>query len=131
MNACHFCEQTHNKAVRGRGRCDCNCHSTATAVSARGTDPDQSHDTVRSIAADTTLHAMILDVARYVLDVFDDQDLTEAIRARYGIPELQRNVVARARGLAEPSGAIVRLDRRRRPDRKVPTQHFTHWSKQP
>ena len=105
-------------------------HNRYTAqAAARLFDPDPSHRTVRSIAADTTLRTMIADTAA-TLGVFDDRDLTTAIAQRYGVKP-ERNVVARARGLLEPTGLIVRLDVRERPDRRQATTHFTHWRHQP
>ena len=95
-------------------------------VSARLFDPDSSHDTVRSIAADQTLRAMIVDTAA-ILDTFDDGDLRDGIEARYGIAP-DRNIVARARGLLEPD-IIVRVGPRPRPDRRTATIHFQHWSR--
>ena len=96
------------------------------SVSARLFDPDSSHDTVRSIAADQTLRAMIVDTAA-MLGEFDDGDLTAAIESRYGVAP-DRNIVARARGLLEPD-TIVRIGPRPRPDRRTATIHFTHWSR--
>ena len=105
-------------------------HLVEPVATARATDPDASHDTVASIAADVTLKAQILDVAETRLDVFDDRDLTEAIAARYGTAP-DRNVVARSRGLLERDGSIRRCGSYARPDRRVATTHFRHWRTPP
>lgn len=94
---------------------------------ARLFDPESSHQTVRNITTDVTLQAMILDVAG-MMDVFDDGDLTDQIRRRYGVTP-DRNIVARARGRLERSAAVVRVGARQRPDRTVSTIHFQHWSR--
>ena len=90
---------------------------------ARMGDPRSSEDTVRSIAADRTLAELILFHGRR-LGRFDDTDLLEAIEDDTGRRH-QRNVIARARGLLEPSGDIVRIGPISRPDRRVDTIHFT------
>ena len=90
---------------------------------ARRSDPTSSHLTVASIAADRTLAGLIMQVGAR-LGRFDDTDLTAGIETVTGRRH-QRNVIARARGLLEPSGQIVRLGPVHRDDRRVPTIHFT------
>ena len=97
-------------------------------IHARMGDPRSSEDTVRSIAKDRTLAGLILDAADYLMpygfNCFDDTDLLERIEEVTGRRH-QRNVIARARGLLEPSGQIVRIGPISRPDRRVDTIHFT------
>ena len=98
---------------------------------ARLFDPDQSHTVSRSIAADVTLRAQILDVAAQ-FERCDVQDITDAIHRRYGTNP-QRGWISRAVGLmakeAEPPVRFVA--RVGRDDRKVPTNHYQHWSRTP
>ena len=105
----------------------------APVPSARWSDVEQSHDTVRSIAGDRPLADRIIDYARSrtgptvivnnpitptVTDrMFDDQDLTEYLGG-------QRNVIARARGLLEQSGQLVRVGSYQRAGRIRKTLHF-------
>jgi len=92
---------------------------------ARMGDPRSSEATVRSIAADRSLADLIVSAARCECPPeFDDGDLLEAIERMTGRRH-QRNVIARARGLLEPGGNIVRVGPRERDDRKVATVHFT------
>jgi len=96
---------------------------------ARLFDPESSHETTRDLAANVTLRAQILDAAQRMPGAFDDRDLVDKIKAIYGTSP-DRNIVAKARLLCEPSGAIVRCDQLiSRPDRRRPTTHFKHWSK--
>lgn len=77
---------------------------------ARLTDPESSERTVHSIAQDTNITDAILNYARHP-DVhwFTDTMLTEEVSRVLRYP-VQRNVVARARGLIERAGDLVRLD---------------------
>ena len=96
---------------------------------ARLFDPDSSHIVSRSIAADTTLRAQIVDVAAQ-FDHCDVQDITDAIHRRYGTNP-QRGWISRAVGLIakETEPPILFVARIERDDRKVPTNHYRHWSR--
>ena len=89
---------------------------------ARRSDPTSSHVVVDTIAKWTSLNNAILACAERCGEVpFDDTDMTVMVAERYGRP-VQRNVVARARGLLEQEGLIERLGLRQREDRR--TLHF-------
>jgi len=115
-------------------------------VGARATDPQQSHDTSRSIADDTALADKILFIAEQLGVPFDDTDLTTEMQRYWPRPihrPWQRNVIARARGLigtmltTDPTtGKRVRVPapdcplqhvgtiERTRDGRTRPTEHF-------
>jgi hypothetical protein len=84
--------------------------------------PRSSEATVRSIATDRNLADLIIEAGASFVE-FDDTDLLEAIEEKTGRRH-QRNVIARARGLLEPSGRIIRVGPIHRDDRRVPTIHF-------
>ena len=91
---------------------------------ARRSDPTSSHVAVGTIAKWVSLNDAILTAARNCGEIpFDDTDLTVMVCALRGSP-VQRNVVARARGLLERDGHLVRLGLKQRDDRR--TLHFQY-----
>ena len=89
---------------------------------ARTSDPQGSHEAVAAIREWHGLVNAILQVARaYDPIPFDDGDLTASINNMWDHP-VQRNVVARSRGIIERQGSLVRIGNRTR-DGKT-TMHF-------
>jgi hypothetical protein len=89
---------------------------------ARRSDPTSSHVVVDTIAEWSSLNDALLRAFDEFGDIpFDDTDLTNMITHTYGRP-VQRNVVARARGLLEREGHLTRLGQRQRDGRC--TVHF-------
>lgn len=79
--------------------------------SARSTDPDPSHETIESVAADRKMADRIVELAkRWYPSPFDDTDLTEAMNAETPGRPRQRNSVARARGLIGTELRKVKVD---------------------
>lgn len=82
---------------------------TDLSPTARFTDPRSSHHTVRSIAKDMPLREMILTYAKSRPDhPWCDTELWRALEESTG-RRLQRNVIARARGLLELDGLLTRV----------------------
>lgn len=97
--------------------------ATRSDPHARRSDPASSHVAVVAIAADAKLADQIEYAAHRLHPTpFDDTDLLELIEEQTGRRQ-QRNVIARARGLMEQEGRVVRLGLRQRADRR--TLHFT------
>lgn len=93
-----------------------------TDPGARLSDPLGSHEAVAQIVRWSSLRDAIMDTARLFDPIpFDDGDLTEHINHVRSTP-VQRNVVARARGLLEREGKLVRIGNRRRAGKA--TMHF-------
>lgn len=102
--------------------------------SARFTDPDQSHTTVRSIGRDGWMPARILELAREAFpNAVDATHMADLINERWPRRHpYQRNVVLKAMIRLEEAGRLAKAGRVRHPERgpgTVPTNHYV-WVKE-